>query len=385
VSTSLLSNRAFRHLLVLQVTFGLSFSTFYLLPKYLTVTLGADATRVGLVNGAFALGAALAAPLVGRATLRFGAIPCLAAASIAMAVGAFLFLAIDSAGALLIAARLVQGVAAAFTFAVGTLIVAALVPASRLTSALALFITAGLVTSAVGPAATEWLMAHHGPTPAFVGAGLFALGGLVPCARLACAGAVLPGPDAACPGTSDGPGPWRVDRATLGLVTLSMVFGLASGVMFTFHQPLALERGIERVSDFLVAFTVTVTTLRLTGGRLMDRAGSHALARWSCLGYSAALAGMIVLRPGQLAWFGVLFGLFHGTFLPSLMALTLAPGAGRRESRAAWMNSGMNVGGLGVAALGPVAARTGYPAIFVAVGAIVAASALTVGRPRPAP
>jgi MFS family permease len=385
VSDPLLSNRAFRHLLALQVTFGLSFSTFYLLPKYLTVALGADATRVGLVNGAFALGAALAAPFVGRATQRFGAVSCLAAASIAMAFGAFLFLAITSAGALAIVARLVQGAAAAFTFAIGTLIVAALMPAARLTSALGLFITAGLVTSAVGPAATEWLMARHGPAPAFVGAGLFALAGLVPCRWLSRSGAGSSGPGPSSAAVPAGAQPWRADRATLGLVTLSMVFGLASGVMFTFHQPLALERGIERVSDFLVAFTVTVTALRLTGGRLMDRAGSRRLARWSCLGYSVALAGMVALRPGQLAWFGVLFGLFHGTFLPSLMALTLEPGSGRRESRAAWMNAGMNVGGLGVAALGPVAVRTGYPAIFVAVGAIVAASALALGSPRPAP
>ncbi|MGB8931395.1 MAG: MFS transporter, partial [Anaeromyxobacteraceae bacterium] len=315
----------------------------------------------------------------------FGAVRCLAAASVAMAAGSFLFLAVTSAAAIAVAvaARLVQGAAAAVTFAVGTLIVAALVPAERLTSALALFITAGLVASAVGPAATEWLMASHGAAPAFLGAGLFALAGLLPCRWLARTGVGRSGPEpyhAAAPTDAQ---PWWADRATLGLVSLSVVFGLASGVMFTFHQPLALERGIERVSDFLVAFTVTVTTLRLAGGRLMDRAGSRRLARWSSLGYAIALAGMIVLRPGQLAWFGVLFGLFHGTLLPSLMALTLEPGAGRRESRAAWMNAGMNVGGLGVAALGPMAVRTGYPAIFVAVGALVAASALALGSPRP--
>jgi len=43
----------------------------------------------------------------------------------------------------------------------------------------------------------------------------------------------------------------------------------------------------------------------------------------------------------------------------------------------------MNVGGLGVAALGPIAARTGYSAIFVGAGAILAASAVALGRPRP--
>jgi len=380
-----LARQAFGHLLALQVTFGLAFSTFHMLPKYLTVTLGADAGAVGLVNGAFALGAALAAPLVARASSRFGAVPCLAAASAAMAAGSFAFALVSSAGALAFALRLVQGMAAAFTFAVGTLIVAALVPAERLTSALALFITAGLVTTAVAPAAAEWLMAHHGAAPAFVGAGACALAGLLPCRRLAETEAeagrlVRVGPRVPTP--PDG-ALARLDRGTLGIVALSAVFGLASGVMFTFHQPLALQRGIHRVSDFLVAFTFTVTALRLAGGRLMDRAGSRAMARWSFLGYSVALTGMIVLRPGQLAGFGVLVGLFHGVLLPSLMALSLEPGAGSREARAAWMNAGMNVGGLGVAALGPIAARTGYSAIFVGAGAILAASAVALGRPRP--
>jgi predicted MFS family arabinose efflux permease len=125
-----------------------------------------------------------------------------------------------------------------------------------------------------------------------------------------------------------------------------------------------------------------VTLLRLSGGRLMDRAGSRTLARWAFAGYAFALGGMIALQPGQLAGFGVAIGLFHGLLLPSLMALALEPGGGSREARAAWMNAGMNVGGLGVAALGPIAARTGYPAIFVGAGAILAASAVAL-RPRP--
>jgi MFS family permease len=376
-----LSRPAYVHLLCLQVTFGLAFSTFLMLPKYL-VAQGAGAAAVGLVNGAFALGATLAAPLVARATARFGPVACLAAASTAMAAGSLGFAFVSSAGALAVGLRLVQGMAAAFTFSVGTLIVAALVPAERLTSAFALFITAGVVTTAVAPAAAEWLMAHHGGTPAFLGAAACALAGLVPCRWLSTTEAARPPTRSAAAAPADAATRARLDRATLGVVALSAVFGLASGVMFTFHQPLALERGVRRVSDFLVAFTLTVTLLRLSGGRLMDRAGSRTLARWAFAGYAFALGGMIALQPGQLAGFGVAIGLFHGLLLPSLMALALEPGGGSREARAAWMNAGMNVGGLGVAALGPIAARTGYPAIFVGAGAILAASAVAL-RPRP--
>lgn len=114
--------------------------------------------------------------------------------------------------------------------------------------------------------------------------------------------------------------------------------------------------------------------LRLAVGGLIDRIGSLQVARWSFVAYAAALASMVWLRPGRLALFGVLIGVFHGAFFPSLMTLVIDSG-GHRGSRAAWMNASMNVGGLGVAAIGPWAARFGYPSAFLGVGAVVAVSA----------
>lgn len=385
MSWSAFDSRPFRHLLVLQVTFGLSFSAFLVLPKYLTAHLGAGATEVGLVMGGFALGAAVVAPLVGPASRRLGAGPCLAGASVLMAVGSFLYLAVTSAGALAILARVLQGAAATFIFAGGSVVAAALAPPGRLTSAVALYATAGLITGAVSPAAVEWTLEHHGGVPAFTAAGLLALLSLLPCRAL-----VRAAPDVlGRPRTDEAPRAgaprgeaWPAAGATIALTGIAVVFGLASGVMFTYHQPLALQRGIHRVSDFLVAFTLTATALRLTGGRLMDRIGSRRLARGSLLAYAAALAGMAALGPGQLAWFGAFFGLAHGTFLPSLMAITLESGADR-EARVAWMNAGINVGGLGMAALGPLGRRSGFGIAFVAVGALVAISALALGALAP--
>ena len=40
------------------------------------------------------------------------------------------------------------------------------------------------------------------------------------------------------------------------LLFLGVMVGIGSGTMFTFHQPLALSRGSERISDFLVAYTI---------------------------------------------------------------------------------------------------------------------------------
>ncbi len=375
-------SRAFACLVLIQLTFGVAFSTFLLLPKYLVVHLAAGSTQVGIVTAAFALGAALSAPIVAPVCHRIGAAWCMAVAAVLKAVGACLFLLVTMVGPLAVLARAIQGASATVVFAAGSVMAASLVPPGRITSAAALFATSGLITSAVGPPAAEVIIERYGGGPVFLGAAFMALLSLVPCYWLARVASDE------CDRVARHP-PQRSDsehRHTTGLSSAhafvtALVFGLASAVMFTFHQPLALERGIHRVSDFLVAFTLTATALRLTCGPLMDRIGHDRLAQWSFFGYAAVMIGMILLRPGQLLMFGVLFGITHGTFLPSLMAMSLDSGA-ERESRVAWMNIGTNVGGLGVLPLGMMASHTEFFVTFVSVGAIVALSAFSLAIPR---
>jgi len=378
------SSRAFACLVLIQLTFGVAFSTFLLLPKYLVVHLAAGSTQVGIVTAAFALGAALSAPIVAPVCRRIGAAWCIALASVLMALGACLFLLVTTVGPLAVFARAIQGGAATVVFAAGSVMAASLVPPERITSAAALFATSGLLTSAVAPPAAEVILERHGGGPVFLAAAFLALLSLVPCYWLArAAPAVRDCADRRPPQTGDSEHR-HITQAGLSsshAFVTALVFGLASAVMFTFHQPLALERGIHRVSDFLVAFTVTATALRLTCGPLMDRIGYDRLAQWSFFGYGAVMISMILLRPGQLQTFGLLFGITHGTFLPSLMAMNLDSGA-ERESRVAWMNIGTNVGGLGVLPLGMMASRTGFSVTFVSVGAIVALSAFSLAIPR---
>ena len=156
------------------------------------------------------------------------------------------------------------------------------------------------------------------------------------------------------------------------------MLGVACGVMFTLHQPLALARGITRVSDFLVAYTVAALPVRVGLGRLIDRVGAGRAAAASFLLYGVIVAAMPALRGSVgLAVFGAIFGLAHGIFFPALLALSIssAPEAGRSRVIAGF-NAAFNVGGAAVIPFGLLAESYGFVAAFVPVGACTMATAL---------
>lgn len=366
---TLLTIPAYRLLLVVQVLFWASSAVFLMLPKYLAVDLHAGAGGIGLAMGALGGGAVLASPFIGVLTGWCGRRHCLVLANLGMAVGALLFIAVETVGPLAIVARALQGAAGALLYAHGTVLVADLVPRHRLPSAIALYMTAGLIPNVLSPPAAEWLLAAHGPEWVFAGAGLLALGGALLAGRL---------PErTAAPQVVGGLGR---SRPVLPLLVVSLLFGAAAGTVFAFHQPLAIARGAQQVSDFLVAFTLTAAGLRLAGGRLIDRLGSPRVACWTGAGYAVALVALCAVQPGSLVWLGVLFGATHGLFFPTFVAYALGDGGGEREGRMAWIGATDKLGHLMVIPLGLLAAAWGYVAVFLLVAATTAGAALALHR-----
>ena len=365
----LLAIPRFRLLLCVQLLFWSASAVFLMLPKYLAQQLHTDAVWIGLIMSGVGLGAVLTAPAIGALTRWCGRRRCLLLANLAMALGCLLFIGVDQPGPLAVLARSLQGVAGALLYAHGTVLVADLVPPARLPSAIALFMTAGLVPNVISPPAAEWLLAHQGPQLLFAGAGVLALLAALLAWR-------LPDGAAAAPSAAGGAAAARPAGA---LLAVSLLFGVAAGVVFTFHQPLALARGAGRVSDFLVTFTLTATTLRLAGGRVIDALGSARVARWSAAGYVVVMLAMAAMGPGQLALLGMVFGCTHGLFFPSFVALVLSRGEAGREGRMAWIGACDKLGFLSVAALGLLAHRWGYAPLFVlAAGLLVVATGILV-------
>jgi MFS family permease len=388
-SPSPLTNPVFRRVIYTQACFGLAYSTFMILPKYL-VTQGLGAGRMSLIMGSAAAANVLAAPLVswlGRALVPQRAFLL---ANLTMALGAAGFALVDPAGAgpAPYLFRAIQGLAWAMMFSSAGLLVFKLAPRGRLGEAIALQSSANLAASALGPALAEPALTTLGPRPVFlVATGLALLAAWL-------AGGIERGRAGSGSSPSSSPG----DRPGTILLATSVVLGIACGAMLTFHQPLALARGITRVSDFLVAYTAGALFARLGLGRLGDRIGTDRVAIGSFLLYGAVVAAMPGLHAGSwltsLVVFGVGFGLAHGLFWPAFLTLALSDGgSGRspgrapgRESLLAWINAGFNLGVAAAGGLGILAEAAGFGLVFVPVGLLTAATALLLRRwARPIP
>lgn len=369
-SLSPLSVPAFRALLLAQSCFGLAYSTFLILPKFLAVHLHAGPAQVGWVMATAALVNVVAVGPVARVSARFGDVRTLAIGALCMAAGAIGFAAVTSVGPLAFFCRVLQGLGWAFMFSSGGSLAMALAPPGRLSQAIALHGSSNLLTNAFSPVLAELGIARLGPAPVFAAAAAVAALGAWLATRIRPPSAPRP-PDA--------PAAPAAGRAgvSLYLLLLAAAVGIGSGTMFTFHQPLALARGSHRISDFLVGFTLVAVASRLLFGRLINRLGPQRVAFASFVGYGLVIAAMVLLTPATLALHGGLFGLAHGLFWPAFLAVVLQATRGvARDGALARVNAAYNAGMVSVAALGVLAERAGYLPVFLPVGLLVTLIAL---------
>jgi MFS family permease len=377
-----LFTRDFAALLVANVCFGYAFSSFFLLPKFLVVALGGGPREIGTVAGLYGAAVVISLPIMGAAVDRHGRRDYMTAGALVMAVASLGFAAVDSVGPLLYALRAAQGIAFAMAFAAGGALAVDLAPSGRLGQAIGIYGLSFLSMNAVAPAAVEWIAAHSGWTHAFATAGALALVGAALSRRIRESG----------PPASDGSaggGLLAVARRPgqlLGLVVVGLV-GAALNAVFSFHQPFALELGIERVSDFFVAYSLAAVTVRTGFGHLIDRWGHRPVSVGALSFYVVAVLLVARLDAIPLPLLGLGMGLAHGVFFPSFNAVAVAGVGVAERGRVmalfqAAFQVGMAVGGFG---FGLLAARAGYPTVFVAASAgLVVALGLLLSGPRPA-
>ena len=167
-----------------QSCFGVAYSTFLILPKFLAVNLGAGPSQVGWIMATAALVNVVAVRPVAWAGARWGDRRTLALGCLFMAAGALGFAAVGSVGPLAFSCRVLQGLGWAFMFSASGQLVLALAPPGRLSQAIALHGSSNLLTNAVGPALAEPGIALLGPGPVFAAAGVVALAGAWLCSRV---------------------------------------------------------------------------------------------------------------------------------------------------------------------------------------------------------
>jgi MFS family permease len=353
-----------------QASFGVAYSIFLILPKYLATQLAATTGRIGWIMAGAAVSNVVAAPFVGRIRDSGGARRAMVAGNLALAAGAVGFVFVKSPGLAAFLCRGLHGLGWALVFAAAGLLAIAIAPRERMAEALALHGSANLVTNAIGPALAEPALLRLGPTPVFTAA-----------AAMAVLSAVLSMRVPAPPSPPPAPRGHSTTRTPLLVIGTSLMLGVACWTMFTLHQPLALARGIDRVAGFLVAYTVAAVSVRLALPRLTDRVGPDRVAVASFVFYGLVVAATPAVGRLPLWPFGGAFGLAHGVFYPAFLAFSLgnAP-EGSRAPVMAWFNGTFNGGALLVIPLGMLAESHGFAAAFLPVGIATVLVALVLGQ-----
>jgi MFS family permease len=370
-----LLSAGFVRLLVAQVCFGYAFSSWFLLPKFLVTELAAGPAEIGQVTALHGLFVVVFLPAMGVAVDRFGRRDFLTAGAVLMAATSLAFPAVESVGPLLFVLRALHGIAFAMAFVAGATLAVDEAPPERLGQAIGLFGLSFLSMNAIAPAASEEIALRVGWPATFVIAAVFALvsAGL---SRRLHDRRVAPPPGAASPGLLE----LMLRPRQLRITAVIALVGVALGAMFTFHQPFALELGMTHVRSFFVAYAIAAVVLRVGFGHWIDRAGRRRVVIATLSLYVVAVAGMSQLEPGWLALYGFGLGVSHALFHPAYNALAVeGTGELERGKLMGLFQAGFNAGSAaGTLALGELAERAGYPAVFLVAGACVLAALVIV-------
>ncbi len=378
MTTPSLLTPAFVRLLGSHLAFCFSYSVFLLLPKYMAQA-GDSAFSIGLVMAASGLSGALAIPWLGPMLDSRPRVYIFMAGHALMFIAALAFVPVTGSGPAT-ALRALQGLAWAVEVNAGMAILSDLIPPARLGQAMGLFGAMNIFVSAAAPSLMEPLAARVSPRWTYVLSGIVAAVGLGLAARLP------PSTTARSPlGTtppffsllrSRGPG-------TVALVIF--VLGLANAATFTFIAPFALDRHIESISPFFVAFTVGALSVRFGAGRLVDRVGARRVALASATAYGLCTAAFALLTPQTLVPVAAIFGLLQGLFFPAVMALVVSISTpSQRGQTLVLANGAFSAGYAAVIPLGLLVRPLGYPGLFVVLGIASHLSAWLLLRVPPA-
>jgi MFS family permease len=359
----------FVRLLVVQHVFGLSFSVYFLMPKYLATELGANASTIGATAAVPLVTGVLLSPLIGRALDRYGRRALLLLGASIGAVTSLGMAAVHGVGLALYAVRALQGVGFALVTNSTAALVADHAPPSRLGHAMGLLGAASLAANAIAPAVSEHAAELWGWPAVFVAtASMSLLTGAL--AWRAVETQRLAGPESR---SAEGTGILRLNYA-------GAVVGAAFGTLTTFTQPLALERGAERIAGFFFGYAASALFVRVAFGSAVDRVGRLRVSRVALVLYGCVTLGTAWIQPELLVLFGSAFGLAHGLIFPALAALVVSKSdPARRGSALTTFHAAFNGGcGLSLFGCGLLARTIGYPLVFAGVGALTLISVLSL-------
>ena len=374
--TPRLLSREFLLLLASVSLFGFSWSFYLILPKFFATELGMDAAGIGRAVAVQGLTAVAITPLIGWLVDRYGRQPWLVFGNVMLALTGVLYLFVDHEGPLLYLAQMSWGVGMVMGFNAAGTMTADIAPSDRMAQALGLFGAANLGMNAVSPTIGEMLADATGWRSVFAASAAAGLLAAVLSTR-------LKEPARHQPHAQEARRPilgWPLLRVYGATFAMTASFT----ALFTLHQPFALEFGVTELRSFFIGFALVALTVRLAGGRLIDRFGVLPSSVVAFCMYSTVPPMLGILGPDHLFAVGAMMGLGHGIAYPALTALGIERADASSRGMVVSIIHGAFNGGHAFFAytLGLIAASWSYNIAFWAAGAVTLSGALLLGLTR---
>jgi len=337
---------------------------------------------IGLVEGAFWLASMAVQPWLGRRLDVQGRRRFFIFGAFLMTAVSFSYLMTPVHLLTMVPLRALQGLGVAMYLTALTAWVSDHSPPGRLAEFLGIFGVTGLLGATLGPIAGEKVFDHFDYPGLFVGSGALCLIGALWSPSLR---DHLPeaNPAAAARGY------WQLASAPplRGTMLGSLAFGLATGSVVAFVAPFLDTRQLPGVGVLLAVYALASGATRIYAAGLTDRLGPARVIGPSLVLQAGAMFAISFLGPEGwramplLLLAAFLGGTGHGMVYPALSALAVL----RLGSRCA--GTGMSVvaacadlgSSLGAFLAGLLVRHASYPAMFVTMGAAVAAAGLVFG------
>ena len=347
--------------------FFCNFSAFFLLPIHIT-ELGGTEADVGFIMGSFGITSLGAIPFVAYLLDRYGRRKFMLLGYSVMFAASLLYLTVTELSAYIYLIRFIQGVSFAFSFTAAGTFVADYLPPARRAQWLGIFSAFTIAAYAIGPSLGEFVIGLYGFGTFFIYASVFSLLAFI-LALFMRDGQYITSRD------PYGLGFFRlIASRKFSLILISNLI-LAGGLGAILNFVAVYLRSKELAAFyFFLTYTVTVTAVRIFGGRFSDSWGRKAVASPGLLVVSISLAAMYLIdSPLSAVLVAFVFSFGYGFLYPTLSALVIDKA--REDERGKAMGAFNASYSMGINFLafpfGIIAKDWGYETMYVVTGATV--------------
>ncbi len=358
----------------------LLYLVFYLLmvtiASYTVDTFHVSTGIAGLVSGIFIIGALIGRLGAGRIIDSTGNKKILIIGALSFIVTSALYFAAVSVP-LLVAIRLLHGIAYGITGTATGTIVAHVIPPDRRGEGIGYYSMSAILATALGPFIGIVLLRHADYTMIFVVSLVLAFVSLAMSSVVAEPAHGRHGRDRAKAATYFHISHFLEFKA-LPISIIILIIGAAYSVVLIFLSLYTKQIHLEKAASFFfLAYAVTVLLSRPFSGRLLDAKGAH-LVVYPCL-FMFAIGMFMFGRAGHgitLLSAAVIIGLGYGNFLSCSQAIAIkAVPPDRFGLATSTFFIGLDVGfGIGPYLLGSLVSFTGYRGLYVAMAIMILAT-----------